>query len=290
MNWTKIIPAFYLASLSWGWAQSDRLYLVVAAKGPATVINNQQKKQIKLLNALKAGDTLNLAKGSSLTLTNLENGQRYQLNGPLQYSVSNKAVPSGSNVKILVDNHDREGIRVSHAVDMSKYGGFTSRNVQTNDGTKTVHINFENNQPVVLDLHLTTRKPASNGLVFYTPAKGKPVWTQTKAVLTDQKLTLPDFKAQPGTSYYIYIEDGSPDDAQAAFAIASLTSNLTGSLQAQTSKAKDEASQLELYESYRNLRLYWPALKLKEQLKSKNATIAKQLDENFAEIWTHFQD
>lgn len=289
MKWTHLLPALWLASLGLGWAETDRLYLVVASEGQSTLESVSGHGQIKLLKALKAGDKLDVPKGSSITLTSLGNGQRYQLKGPFEYKVSSTA-PSGSNVQILADVHDREGIRVSHKVDMSKYGGFTSRTVQTGEGLRTVNVNFEGSDPISLDLSLTKHRLGSSGLVHYTPASLPYNWASTSGIVKDNRLTLPGLQLKPATTYLIYIDDGTPNDLDAAFAVARLPNELVGSLKAQQAKAGDQASLLELYESCRNLRLYWRTLQLKDAIKSKYPGVANQAEEDFKELWAPVEE
>ncbi|MBS2039338.1 hypothetical protein JST97_30415 [bacterium] len=289
MKWTQLIPALWLASLGLSWAETDRLYLVVAAEGQSTLQSTQGHGQVKLLKALKAGDKVDVPKGASLTLTSLGNGQRYQLKGPFEYKVSSTA-PSGEQVQLLKDVHDREGIRVSHKVDMSKYGGFTSRTVQTGEGMRTVCINFEGSEPVVLDLALTKRRMNGTGVVHYTQASLPYEWATTSGMVKDNKLTLPGLQMKPATTYLVYIEDGTPVDVEAAFAVARLPNDLVSSLKVQQAKSTDQASLLELYESCRNLRLYWRALQLKDRIKSKYPDASNQAEEDFKELWAPVEE
>ncbi|MFN8612164.1 MAG: hypothetical protein U0931_31760 [Vulcanimicrobiota bacterium] len=291
MKWTHFIPALWLGGLALGWAEPDRLYLVVAAEGQSTVNSSTGHSNVKLLKALKAGDTLAVPKGSSLTLTSLGDGQRYKLSGPCEYKVS-KAVPSGGNIHLVPDGHDRDGIRVSHNVDMSKYGGFTSRMVQTGEGMRTVFINFEGGEPVVLDLGLTKRRMSGAGVVHYasTQSRAPYDWVETSGIVKDNKLTLPGLQLKPATTYLICIEDTPPSDADSAFAVARLTPDLVESVKTQQAKAKDQASLLELYESCRNLRLYWRARQLRDQIKTKFPEAAKQVEDDFSELWAKVEE
>jgi hypothetical protein len=289
VKWTYLIPLIWLAGLGSGWAELERRYLVVGAQGKSTLNNASGNFDVKLLKALVDGDKLDVPNGSSLTLTSLGDGQRYQVSGPFAYKVS-AAAPSGAKVKLLTEAHDREGIRVSHKVDMSKYGGFTSRSVQTGVGWQPVFVNFDSNEPLVLDLGLTKHVMNSAGIVHYTVAKTPYKWNQTSGMVKDRKLTLPGLQIQPATTYLVDIEDGPPDDSRCAFAVARLPNNLVNTVKSQQAKVIDPASLFELYECLRNLRLYWRARQVKDQIKSKYPDTSGQIEHDFKELWTNVDE
>lgn len=283
MKWTHLIPLIWLAGLGSGWAEMERRYLVVGAAGKSTLHNANGNFDVKLLKALVDGDKLDVPGGASLTLTSLGDGQRYQVSGPFAYQVSDK-VPSGTKVKLLKEANDREGIRVSHKVDMSKYGGFTSRSVSTG-GWQPVWVNFDSNEPLVLDLGLTKHTMNSAGIVHYAEAKAPYQWKETSGIVKDRKLTLPGLQIPPAKTYLVDIEDGTPDDSRCAFAVARLPNNLVNSVKSQQAKAIDPAAMFELYECLRNLRLYWRASQVKDQIKTKYPDTSGQIERDFQELW-----
>lgn len=245
----------------------NHIYLVVGQVGKCTVAG----KPVALLSYLAVNDTVICPPNGSLTVTNVLTGARYQITG--QASLSKELVPDDKTIKAVSQSREqRQGIEVSHQVDMSKYGGYTSRSF----GVKAdapIPISIEK-LPITLDLTLSKHKlDGPNPMIRYRKVNehGFPEYVRAVVSSDGTRLTLPDLKIPPDQTTMIFFGDPEKSDgrevfdSQASFAVTVVNPKLEKKLRTVRAMA-DKASELEAYEAYCHLELYWPARKLRDQL------------------------
>jgi len=262
----------------------ERTYLVVAKEGDSKFVRGSLPSSVRLLKYLNPGDKLQFAdKASSVTLTSLATGQRYQIKG--DYTLPDKLAADKVQVSEVGSQSSRQGIVVSHTVDMSKYGGFTSRDVQTLDVPHTVCVNFAK-APVVVDLNLSKfNLDPTEPKVAYRKVGATPFQSTRAVVSADQRLTLPDLKLDPGKTYLIYFGDEiAREDARPAFAATLLESKLVAKPK-ELESDHDMLSQLESFENYYNLGLYWQARSWKSKIEKKFPAARADLEKIWNEKW-----
>lgn len=244
----------------------NRIYLVVGQVGQCTAAS-QPDKPIALLSYLAINDTVSCPPKASLTVTNVLDGSRYQISG--KTSLAKVLVPNDSTIKALNKSQEqRKGIEVSHQVDMTKYGGYTSRSLAVK-ADAPIAISVEK-LPVTLDLSLRNWEgPGST--VRYRNVNDHEFPNYTLAVAEGNRLTLPNLKLKPDQTTMIFFEQFDSEkheevaDNRAAFAVTLLDPKLAQSAQTVRSD-KDQASELEAFENYCNLEVYWPARQLRDSL------------------------
>lgn len=265
----------------------DHIYLVVGQVGKCTTVGAPDKP-ISLLSYLAVNDTVACPKNSSLTVTNVLDGSRYQISG--KTSLTKVLVPNQTTIKSLNKTPEqRKGIQVSHQVDMSKYGGYTSRSLVVR-ADAPIPISVEK-LPVTLDLTLGQRKwegPASTVRYRKVNDHGFPSYTRADASPDGTQLTLPNLELEPNQTTMIFFEqldkdqDKDPGDNRAAFAVTLLDPQLAQSLK--TVRGGDQASELEAFENYCNLEVYWPARQLRDKLLKQHPEARQQI-ENLFKKW-----
>ena len=260
-------------------------YLVVAKEGNPKYLRGTSPGFVSLLKYLEPGDKLQLAdKASSVTVTSLATGQRYKIKG--EYTLPKSLTADKVHVTEIKQESGREGIKVSHAVDMSKYGGFTSRDVQTQDVPHTVRVNFAR-APVVVDLNLSmfSLDPAEPKISYRKVNTNAPFASTRAVVSPDRRLTLPDLKMEEGKTYLIYFGDEiAKEDPRPAFAATLLEPKLLGKPKALESD-HDMLAQLESFENYYNLGLYWQARSWKSKIEKKYPAARADLQKLWNEKW-----
>lgn len=287
MKSTRLVPVLLLVALM-GPVQSapdkDHIYLVVAQSGKCTV----GKKTVSLLSYLSTHDTVTCSADGSLTVTNVLTGARYQISG--QTALAKELVPNAKTIKAVSQSPEqREGIQVSRQVDMSKYGGYTSRAVGVR-ADAPIPVSLEK-LPVVLDLTLNSKHKLEgpSPMVRYRKVNehGFPEYVRGVVSPDGTRLTLPDLKIPPDQTTMIFFGDPEKtdgrevSDGQASFAVTVVNPKLEKKLRTVRNMA-DKASQLEAYEAYCHLEVYWPARKLRDQL-------LKQYPESKGEIGELFK-
>ncbi len=270
MKSTRWVPMLLLVALI-GPVQSapdkNHIYLVVAQSGKCTVAG----KPISLLSYLSIQDTVSCPPNGSLTVTNVLTGARYQISG--QTALAKELVPNHKTIKTVRQSQEqRQGIEVSHQVDMSKYGGYTSRSL----GVKAdapIPVSLEK-LPVVLDLTLSKHKlDGPNPMIRYRKVNdhGYPEYVRAVVSPDGNRLTLPDLKIPPDQTTMIFFGDPEKtdgrevSDGQASFAVTVINPKLEKKLRT-VRKMADKASELEAYEAYCQLEVYWPARQLRDSL------------------------
>lgn len=265
-------------------SQSRNSFLVVGKEGNSEFLRGSAASPVALLKYLKPGDKLQFQdKTSSVTVTSLATGQRYQIKG--NYTLPQTLTTDKNQVWEVGPRTSRQGIVVSHAVDMSKYGGYSSREVQTLDVPHTVRVNFART-PVVVDLNLSqfSLDPAAPK-VSYRKINSTPFASTRAVVSPDRRLTLPDLTLEPGQTYLIYFGDEiARDDARPAFAATLLEPKLIAKPK-ELESDHDMLSQLESFENYYNLGLYWQARSWKNKIEKKYPAARADLEKLWNEKW-----
>lgn len=266
----------------------NRIYLVVGQVGQCTTLG-QPDKPISLLSYLAVNDTVSCPPKGSLTVTNVLDGSRYQITG--KTPLAKVLVPNETTIKVLnKSQQQRKGIEVSHQVDMSKYGGYTSRSLVVK-ADAPIAISVEK-LPVTLDLTLGQRKwEGASSTVRYRKVNdhGFPSYTQALPSEDGTRLKLPNLELQPDQTTMIFFEQLDPErdkdvaDNRAAFAVTLLDPKLAQSAKT-VRNAGDQASDLEAFENYCNLEVYWPARQLRDGLLKQHPEARRQIEHLF-EKW-----
>lgn len=264
----------------------NRIYLVVGQVGNCTTASHPDKP-ILLLSYLAVDEMVTCPPKASLTVTNVLDGSRYQLSG--KTLLARTLTPNDSTIKSLNRTQEqRKGIEVSHQVDMSKYGGYTSRSL-TLKADAPIAISVEK-LPVTLDLSLGQRKwEGPESTVRYRQVNEHGFPSYTLAVANGNRLTLPNLELKPNQTTMIFFDQLDPEtdkncpDSRAAFAVTLLDPKLAQSVQTVGSSG-DSASELEAFENYCNLEVYWPARHLRDRLLKQHPEAHKQIEHLF-EKW-----
>ncbi|MBN9417187.1 MAG: hypothetical protein J0I12_17210 [Candidatus Eremiobacteraeota bacterium] len=289
MKLTRLFPLMLLPVLV-GPVQSApddrRLYLVVGQVGKCTRAS-EPGKAIGLLSYLGAGDIVTCPPNGSLTVTSVVDGSRYQIFGTTPLGKTLTA--NDKTIKALNKPvQQRKGIEVSHAVDMSKYGGYTSRSLSVN-ADAPIPVSVEK-LPITLDLTLTQHKveDGPSPMIRYRKVneRGYPEYTTGLVSSDGTRLTLRDLKIDPEQTTMIYFGNPPDDkehdvrDNQAVFAVTLIDPKVAQSLQT-VGAAGDPVSTLEAFENYCNLEVYWPARKLRDQLLKQHPEARTEIDQLF---------
>ena len=263
-----------------------RLYLVVGQVGKCTRAS-EPAKPIGLLSYLGAGDIVTCPADGSLTVTSVVDGSRYQIIGTT--TLGKTLIANDKTIKALSKPvQQRKGIEVSHAVDMSKYGGYTSRSLSVK-ADAPIPVSVEK-LPITLDLTLTQHKledgPAPMVRYRKVNERGFPEYTGVEVSGEGTRLTLRDLKIQPEQTTMIYFGnpvaegDNGVRDNQAVFAVTLIDPKVAQSLNT-VGAAGDPVSQLEAFENYCNLEVYWPARKLRDQLLKQHPQARPEIEQLF---------
>ena len=286
MKYTRFLSILLLSALVTpvrSLPDQEHIYLVVSQVGRCTTVG-QPNKPIGLLSYLGVKDTVNCPPNGSLTVTNVLDGSRYQITG--KTALSRVLVANDSNIKTLKRSQEqRKGIEVSHQVDMSKYGGYTSRSLVVK-ADAPIALSIEK-LPVTLDLSLGQRKwEGPNSTVRYRVVNDTGFPSYTLAVAEGNRLTLPNLELKPEQTTMIYFEQLDPEqdknvsDGRAAFAVTLLNPKIAQTV-ATVRSPGDQPSELEAFENYCNLEVYWPARQLRDRLLKQHPEARPQIDRLF---------
>ena len=287
MKFNRLLP-FVLVTALMGSVYSApderRLYLVVGQTGSCTKAS-EPNKPIALLSYLGAGDTVNCPANSSLTVTNVADGSRYQISGTTPLGKTLTA--NDKTIKVLNKTPEqRKGIEVSHQVDMSKYGGYTSRSLSVRSDAP-IPVSIEK-LPVTLDLSLAGNRVTGHPTVRYRKVNehGFPAYETSRVSEDGKRLTLPELKIEPEQTIMVYFglpaeeHNKEVSDNQAVFAVTLIDPKVAQSLKTVRTQG-DLASDLEAFENYCNLEVYWPARKLRDQLLKQHPEARHEIDNLF---------
>ena len=261
-----------LALLVWAGASADsarfgKVAVVLSAQGTVGLQKPGEPASrlypLQTLDSLEIGQTLKLEPKAVVTLSVLSSGVRYRLTGPLSLPIT-ASLKAGQE---LPRQAGREGLAASQQVDLSKFGGGSSRDA---------FPVYTDGPGLVLDLDVLPRSfEASSLKVFYRPEDGQGAWTPVESSLyhhsnnRDQLRLSANLEANQ--RYLVYIGDKTnPDAGDAQFRVLRLPEPVLAPVHQLEKSANDWPGQIELYESYNHLRLFAKAEPLLEQMRKEH--------------------
>lgn len=262
-----LVALLVLAGASADSARFGRVAVVLSAQGTAGLHKPGEPASrlypLQTLDSLDIGQTLKLEPKAVVTLSVLSSGIRYRLTGPLSLPIT-ETLKTGQE---LPKQAGRAGLAASQQVDLSKFGGGSSRDA---------FPIYTDGPGLVLDLDVLPRAfEASSLKVFYRPEDGPGTWTPVESSLfhhsnnRDQLRLSANFEANQ--RYLVYIGDKtSPDTGDAQFRVLRLPEAVLAPVHQLEKSASDWPGQIELYESYNHLRLFAKAEPLLEQMRKEH--------------------
>lgn len=246
-----------------------RVGVVLDVKGSPTVVAPLQPPSrntpVKLLASLRSWDTLVVPAGAQVTYSTLISGKRYALQGPCQVKVDkNGDAPSMPGVTLVGQAQSRAAIHENSSINLNKYGGAASRDVQ--------HEYFIDRREFYFDVE--GRVPGGFQIREVPGLK-----TATVAAV---KVTDPDLKReryvlryplQPATRYLVS-ERHAPGEKGTEFFVTRWGANDLQHIRVLEKAATDLPSRLELWEAYRRIRLFDKAEKLLSELSAAHPELS----------------
>jgi hypothetical protein len=227
-----------------------------------------------MLENIREGDTLFVPAQEKVTISLLASGARYDLTGPIQLQINTtKPLQPGPGLTQQAKPLEREGISATQNVDLSKFGGASSRDdafpIYVDEATST------------LDLDLLDRQFESSKLqVLYRIKDSQKSWVKADVSLIHaakgrDQLRLASVEVPEDQYVMIYWGDKtSPDDNDAQFKVLRIPESRLKPLRALEAAPRDWPTEVGLFESYLHLRLFPKAEKLLDSWEKKSPTQA----------------
>jgi len=269
-----ILLALLLTAIAWADSERfGRVAVVLSTQGPAKWHGPNQPPSrfspVQVLDSLEFGQTLKLEPNASVTLSVLSTGTRYRLTGPLIIEINSKTpFKSGQGVVEESKQPGRSGLAASQQVDLTKFGGASSR--------KLGYPVYTDSSSLVLDLDVLPKSFQVSSLkVFYRLADNRGEWTPVESSLyhySNQRDQLHLSAAlEAGKDYLVYIGDKlNPDDSDAQYRALRLPAEVTRPLNQLEENATDWPGQIELFHAYWRLRLFAKAESLLGQMQKQH--------------------
>lgn len=251
-----------LLLLATAWAQTgrfERVAVILSVQGPASFrrANDLGSRMYELhtLDTLEVGQSIKLGPKAVVTLSVLSSGRRYRLTGPLNVTLESKTpFQPGKGITELAHQAGREGLVASQQIELSKFGGVSSR--------RSAFPVYTLGKEVLLDLDLAKGPfEASSLKVVYRLEGTQGDWTPAQSSLVHHSQNRDQLKLSAplveDRYYLVYIGDNpNPTDQDAQFQVLRLPSEAMQPVRALEKSATDLPSQLELFQTYRRLRLF----------------------------------
>lgn len=253
--------AAFASSGRWG-----RVAVVLAVEGKAQLGKKGDRptrfRDVRVLDGISIGEVLLMESGCKLKLSVLKTGQRFELTGPLQVDVdSPEPIKAGPRVVELPSHSARDAIVASQQLDMSKFGGGSSR------GVTKVFVDSDDPPLLNLDMLKTTKLETPSLAVYFKQSGGD--WIKSNASLIHNELNNDDLiqvgglRPQPNQAYDVRIGD----EGEGQFSVVRFPEEDLEGLRELEEEANDAASSIELYNCYLHLQLYVKGNRLVESLK-----------------------
>jgi len=255
-----MILALLLVAAAWAeTGRFGRVAVVLSVQGPAGFHRPGEPASrfydLHTLDTLEVGQGLKLGPKAVVTLSVLSSGIRYRLTGPLLVTLDSKTpFQPGKGISELSRQAGREGLVASQQIELSKFGGVSSRRQDRPIVTQ--------DEAVVLDLDLLPQPfEASSLKVFYHLEGSQDAWTPAQSSLVHHSGNRDQLKFKAplleDKVYLVYIGDKSkPDESDAQFPVLRLPAESLKPVRDLEKSATDFAGQAELFEMYRGLRLF----------------------------------
>lgn len=261
-------------------ARLESVAVVLDIQGKAAVHKPDQipsrSTSLKILSVLKHRDKVRMEPGALMTLSELRTGKRYRLSGPLALEVrSDRPLKPGPGVMLLANKPGREALMASRQVNVSQLGGPATRALAV--------FYVENEAPPVLDLSLAERKFEARTLQLRVHKQGSQTLDPVQASLVQQPggsslMTLDGLHPTEGSVYWVYLNEGEPDQNQ-AFKIIHLGVEEKALLKKLESELDDLPGKIELYETYLHFRLFTKADELLARMAKEHPKALDDWDE-----------
>lgn len=272
-----------------GWtAQGARVGLVLSADAKASYrpydAVNDRRYPLKMLSSLKEGDTVYVAPSGKMTLSWLNSGTRYVLTGPVEVKLGRGELKLGPGIAQVKSSPSREGVIAGKDLDLSKFGGATSRYagfpVFVDQPDPELHLDLVGEHFESPNLQIRIRQAEVQG-----------PWTQVQGTLVHganrlDRLRLPGFKFEEGQTYLIYAGDKpDPGENDAQFQVVRIPADQLKGLVELEASAKTLEDRLEVVAAYRKKRLFTRAEKILLGLQKQYPKQA-----NWEKVWDEFNE
>lgn len=273
-----IVAWSLLGSLGWC-AVGERVGVVVAMRGaagktPGDGPPSRVAAPVSLLASLRDGEMLKVPKGSEVTYSVLRTGERYTVKGPCTWKVTSGPVGKlPATVSVLKAEQSRAAIAENSSINLSKYGGFTSRKVGVMNVADEAPEFFTDRPRFRFDYE------ASQPLTLYVKAPDAHQWAVVHATrVTDSELKrerweLP-YDLKPGTRYELHRQPQGTSESVGEFFVTRWKDADLKPLRSLEKARKDLASSIELWEAYRRILLFDRAEQLLAEMQSTYANMA----------------
>lgn len=275
-HFKMMLKRFVIASLllgsAWALSPGDEVGIILSTQGTPTRHQGGRpastRQPLRLLDDVKEGDTLYVEAEEKVTFRLVSTGDSYEVTGPMVLKIQSSKPPvPGPGLAVRDHPAERKGIAASKNVDLSKFGGASSRAL--GDGAFPVYLD----QPTPrMDLDAIKEKFESTSFkVRYRMENSNEPWQTTDASLVHlgsgrDQLVLPAVKAVEDRYLMIYWGDkANPADADAQFKVLRLPEKDLASLRQLEQSVQDWPARLALYECYTHWRLFDKAEKLLDQ-------------------------
>jgi len=280
---------FLLALSLAGWtAQGSRVGLVLSADGksscrPYDAVDGK-RYPLKMLTSLKEGDTLYVAASGKMTISWLNSGARYVLTGPVEVKLGRGELKPGPGIAQVKSSPTREGVIAGKDLDLSKFGGATSRYagfpVYIDQSEPELYLDLVGEHFESTNLQLRLKLADVQGP--WTPVQGTLVHGANRL----DRLRLPGFKFEEGQTYLIYAGDKpDPTDNDAQFKVIRIPAEQLKGLVELEATSKTLEDRLELVAAYRKKRLFAHAERI---LLNLHKQFPSQAD--WPKVWDEFNE